>query len=56
MMIEHEYQKARSYKSYKAEQFNKKIEKMRQLLYSVDETSLKKEDKLFLKQKLKELF
>lgn len=48
--------KPRSYKSYKAEQFNKKIEKQRQLLNSILDTSLKAEDKLLLKKKLMELF
>jgi hypothetical protein len=48
--------KVRSYKSYKAEQFNKKLEKMRNLLNSIDDTSLKPEDKVILKSKLKELF
>lgn len=44
------------YKSYKAEQFNKKLEKQRQLLNSILDTSLKPEDKALLKTKLKELF
>lgn len=56
MMIEHEYCKPRTYKSYKAEQFNKKIEKQRQLLNSILDTSLTYEDKIKLKSKLKELF
>lgn len=46
----------RSYKSYKAEQFNKKIEKMKTLIRSIDESSLKFDDKQTLKHKLKDLF
>lgn len=45
-----------SYKSYKAEQFNKKLEKARGLVNSINDTSLKPEDKKILIQKIKELF
>jgi hypothetical protein len=45
-----------SYKSYKAEQFNKKFQKAVNLLNSIDETSLKLEDKKRLKENIKELF
>lgn len=44
------------YKAYKAEQFNKKFAKARNLLNSIDETSLRPEDKKRLKQTIKELF
>jgi hypothetical protein len=44
------------YKSYKAEQFNKKFAKARNLLNSIDETSLRPEDKKRLKENIKELF
>lgn len=46
----------RSYKSYKNEQFNKKLEKMRQLINAVNETSLKADDKIKLKKQMQELF
>lgn len=56
-MMEHDYGKPQqTYKSYKAEQFNKKIEKQRHLLNSILDTSLTPEDKERLKAKLKELF
>jgi hypothetical protein len=45
-----------SYKSYKNKQFNKKFDKAKALLNSIDESSLKKEDKLLLKRNIKELF
>lgn len=47
---------APSYKSYKAEQFNKKFQKAVNLLNSIDDTSLKPEDKKRLKENIKELF
>lgn len=46
----------KTYKSYKAEQFNKKFQKGVNLLNSIDETSLKPEDKKRLKENIKELF
>lgn len=56
MMIEDMHTPPKTYKNYKAEQFNKKLEKMRQLLNSILDTSLTKPDKELLKDKLKELF
>jgi len=50
------YDRRPAYKPYKNEQFNKKLAKARQLINSIDETSLKAEDKKILKQKIKELF
>lgn len=49
-------QPQQTYKSYKAEQFNKKFQKAVNLLNSIDETSLKPEDKKRLKENIKELF
>lgn len=46
----------RSYKSYKNEQFKKKFDKAKNLLNSIDETSLRKEDKELLKENIKNLF
>lgn len=55
-MLGFDYDKPpRSYKSYKAEQFNKKVAKMQNLVKSVDATSLKPEDKIKLKTLFKEL-
>lgn len=51
-----EIDKTVSYKSYKAEQFNKKFQKAVNLLNSIDDTSLKPEDKKRLKENIKELF
>lgn len=45
-----------SYKSYKNEQFKKKFDKAKNLLNSIDETSLRKEDKELLKENIKNLF
>lgn len=45
-----------TYKAYKNSQFNKKLEKMRQLINSVDDTSLSKEDKIKLKVQMREQF
>lgn len=45
----------REYKPYKNEQFNKKLAKARNLINSVNETSLKKEDKIILLAKIKDL-
>ena len=56
MMLAWGEEKVREYKPYKNEQFTKKLDKMRSLIKSVDETSLKSEDKKLLKQKMKELF
>lgn len=55
-MIEWDTKTPKTYKSYKAEQFNKKTEKMRQLINSVDDTSLSKEDKIKLKVQMREQF
>jgi hypothetical protein len=45
----------RSYKPYKNEQFAKKLDKMRNLIKSVHETSLKDDDKKLLIKKMKDL-
>jgi hypothetical protein len=45
-----------SYKSYKGKYFNRKVEKQRQLLNSILESSLKTADKELLKKRLLELF
>ena len=45
----------RTYSSYKNEQFNKKLEKMRMLINSVNDTSLKDSDKKILLSNFKEL-
>ena len=55
MMYSGNYPKTTSYNSYKNEQFAKKLEKMRNLINSVHETSLKDEDKKLLINKIKDL-
>lgn len=49
-----EYQ-LRPYKPYKNKQFAKKLDKMRALINSVNETSLKDSDKKILLEKFKEM-
>lgn len=57
MVIGWDYsEKVREYKPYKNEQFNKKLAKAKSLLNSIDDTSLKKEDKVKLKNQISELF
>jgi len=57
MIIDDGYSyKVREYKPYKNEQFNKKLAKARSLINSIDETSLRPEDKKQLKNQIKELF
>lgn len=46
----------RPYKSYKGEQFNKKLTKARMLINSVGDTSLKPEDKAKLLAEIRGLF
>lgn len=46
----------KSYKAYKNEQFKKKLDKAKNLLNSISETSLKPEDKQKLKEQIKEYF
>ena len=43
----------RSYDSYKKTVFNKKLEKLRLLIGSIDDTSLKPDDKKKLKTRMK---
>lgn len=43
----------KQYKPYKAIQFNKKLEKARMLINSIDDTSLKPDDKKLLLAKIK---
>lgn len=44
------------YKPYKNQQFNKKLEKAKTLIKSIDQTSLKQADKDLLKRQIKYLF
>lgn len=47
---------APEYKPYKNTQFNKKLAKAKALLNSIDETSLKPDDKKKLKSQIKDIF
>lgn len=51
-----EAKRAPAYKPYRNEQFNKKMGKASALIKSIDETSLRPEDKRKLKDQIKELF
>lgn len=56
MIADWSEKKVTSYKSYKNAQFNKKLDKARNLISSVNDTSLKKEDKAILLAKIKDMF
>lgn len=49
------FRKLPKYSSYKNSMFNKKKEKMRHLINSIKETSIKQEDKIKLLNELKQM-